>query len=137
MGWQDVSSSAATYTILNSDLTSIAVVPTVLTYEDFPGHLNYRASAYPSVTRSVNGNAIITWQDQDWQEQLYYALIGPDGDEITPPTLYQRVGSTLPESQISSNAYGNAPLAGEMVMLPIVYKDYIPMMKYYLPLAKN
>jgi hypothetical protein len=130
-GWQDINTSEITYAILGNDLVSLVALPSLLSYEDYPGHSNYRAGGYPSVTRSMNGNAIITWQDQDWQEQLYYALIGPDGDEVTPPILYRRVGSTLPESQISTNAYGNAPLADEQVFLSFICNNLTTSYTYY------
>jgi len=110
LGWQDISTSAITYAVMDNSLTGLVADPVTLVYNDYPGHTNYRAGGYPSVTRSANGNGIITWQDQDWQEQLYYALVGPDGSEVTPPSLYRRVGPTLPKSQISTNTYGNAPL---------------------------
>jgi hypothetical protein len=131
LGWQDISTSAIMYAILDSSLTGMAVAPTILTYEDYPGHTNYRAGGYPSVTRSVNGNAIITWQDQDWQEQLYYALIGPDGDQVTPSLLYRRVGPTLPESQISTNDYGNAPLADQQAFLTFICNNLTATYNYY------
>jgi hypothetical protein len=131
LGWQDLTTSAITYAIMNSSLTGLVTDPATLVYDDYPGHTNYRAGGYPSVTRSANGNGIITWQDQDWQEQLYYALIGPDGDEITPPSLYRRVGSTLPESQISTNDYGNAPYADQQLYLPLTAKNYMPMKYKY------
>jgi hypothetical protein len=131
LAWQDINTSAITYAVLDSDMVSLVSPPVILTYEDYPGHTNYRAGGYPSVTRSMNGNAIITWQDQDWQEQLYYALIGPDGTEVTPPSLYRRVGSTLPESQISTNAYGNAPLADEQVFLSFICNNLTATYTYY------
>jgi hypothetical protein len=130
-GWQDLSTSAISYAILSSNLIGLDVAPTVITYEDYPGHTNYRAGGYPSVTRSIDGNGIITWQDQDWQEQLYYTLLGLDGSHVTPPCLYRRVGSTLPEAQISTNDYGNAPLADEMSFIAITFKDYTPLIYYY------
>lgn len=136
-GWQDIPTKAINYAILGSTLLSFDVTETVLSYEDYPGHQNYRSAGYPSVTRSADGTGIITWQDQDWQEQLYYALIGSDGSQVTPPSLYRRVGSTLPESQISTNAYGNAPLASESIMMPVIYNNYVPQYKYYFTLVCN
>jgi hypothetical protein len=136
-GWQDIPTKAIHYAILASDLASFDVGVTSLSYEDYPGHQNYRSAGYPSVTRSANGTGVITWQDQDWQEQLYYALIGSDGSFVTPPSLYRRVNSTLPKPQISSNAYGNAPLAGESIMLPVIYNNYVPKYKYYFTLVCN
>ncbi len=136
-GWQDIPTKAIHYAILGNNLLSFDLTETLLTYEDYPGHQNYRTSGFPSVTRSVNGTGVITWQDQDWQEQLYYALIGSDGLLVTPPSLYHRVASTLPESQISSNSYGNAVLASESNMLPLIYHNYIPSYKYYFTLVCN
>jgi hypothetical protein len=124
-GWVDLKSSLINYAILGSDLDGLDVVPTGLTYEDFPGHPNYRAGGYPSVTRTSNSNGIITWQDQDWHEQLYYSVIGPDGSQITPPSLYRRVESSLPEAQVSTNNYGNAPLAAERIFMPLIFNDFI------------
>ena len=123
--------------MLGNNLLSFDLTETLLTYEDYPGHQNYRTAGFPSVTRSVNGTGVITWQDQDWQEQLYYALIGSDGSLVTPPSLYRRVGSTIPESQISSNAYGNAVLASESIMLPMINHNFIPKLKYYFALVCN
>lgn len=131
-GWQDISTNAITYAILDQDLVSLVKTATALSYEDYQGHSNFRTGGYPSVTRSGDGNAIITWQDQDWQEQLYYTLIGPDGDVITPTSLYRRVGSALPESQISTNTYGIAPLADQQAFLTLTFKNYFPAnYKYY------
>jgi hypothetical protein len=135
--WQDLDTSAITYAIVQSDLQGLDVTPTILTYEDYPGHTNYRAGGFPSVTRSTDGTAILTWQDQDWQEQLYYALIGSDGSELTPTSLYRRVGSTLPESQISTNDYGNAPLADEKTYNSAVFVNFKLRIRYLLPLIFN
>jgi len=122
--WKDLSTSQINYAILSNDLVSVEVPPTSLVYEDYPGHPNYRSAGYPSVTRSTNGTGVITWQDQDWQDQLYYAQVGSDGSIVTPPSLYRRVDSTMPESQVSTNAYGNAPLAEDFIFLPLSEKFY-------------
>jgi hypothetical protein len=130
-GWIDNRTSSVNYALLANDLSGVEIPTTPVLYEEFPGHPDYRSAGYPSVTRSSNGNGIITWQDQDWQEQLYYVLIGSDGAYMTPPSLYRRVGSTRPEAQIATNAYGNAPLAGEILLLPAVFRNYVPIRKYF------
>ncbi|MBN2257764.1 MAG: hypothetical protein JW704_08060, partial [Anaerolineaceae bacterium] len=94
-----------------------------LTYEDHPGHSNYRSMGGSSVTWNSEGYAIVTWQDADWQEQLYYALISLDGSLVTPPMLYKTVGSTYPESQFSTNGSSNAP--------------YLDLTQFFLPCIKR
>jgi hypothetical protein len=136
-GWKGLTTSVINYAILGNDLTSVDVSPTSIAYEDYPGHLNYRAAGYPSVTRSVDGMGVITWQDQDWQEQLYYALIGTDGSLMTPPSLYRRVGSTLPEAQISTNSYGNAPLASETIKMTVLLRNFVSKIKYFFTVVNK
>jgi len=129
--WTNLINSKIAYAALDEDYTTVVHTPTDLDYVDYIDyqedltpipHTNYRRMSSPSITHDAEGHAIITWQDGDWQEQLYYAMLGSDGEVITPAMLYRRVGSTFPLSQISTNGLGNAPLAVERVFLPAVYR---------------
>lgn len=121
--WSNNSTRKSAFAILGNDLNTLVVSPTDLSYEDYAGHPNYRSTGDISVTSDTRHNAILTWEDTDWQEQLYYAVVGSDGTLITPPMLYRKVGSTYPESQLSANGYGNAPLALERYFLPFMRKN--------------
>ncbi len=130
--WSNISTGKTAFAILGDDLVTMDVTPvddsTDLTYEDYTGHQNLRTAGDVSVTRDIHGNAILTWQDADWQEQLYYTVMGSDGTVVTPPMLYRRVGSSYPKSQLSTNGFGNAPLVQNFYFMPAVstssYKYY-------------
>jgi hypothetical protein len=119
--WSNLINSKIAYAALAEDYVTLLQAPTDLDYFDFQTHTNYRRMSSASVTHDAEGHAIITWQDFDWQEQLYYAMLGPTGVLLTQSMLYRRVGSTYPLSQISTNNLGNAPLAIERLYLPAMY----------------
>ncbi|MGB8251674.1 MAG: hypothetical protein WCF08_00535, partial [Anaerolineaceae bacterium] len=119
--WTNLENSKIATAVLDEDY-SIRHSESDIDYFDYQSHLNYRRMSSASVTHDAEGHAIITWQDADWQEQLYYAMLGSDGSVITPAMLYRRVGSTYPLSEISTNGLGNAPLAVERVFLPVIYR---------------
>jgi hypothetical protein len=59
-----------------------------------------------SVTQDLYGNAVITWVDLDTFQRIYYALVGNDGNEITPPIqIFDSQGKDIKVSQVgASNA---------------------------------
>jgi hypothetical protein len=63
-----------------------------------------------SLTKEINGNGVITWQDE-WGYFLFYALVAPDRAVITPPMAFQRgSNSSNPNIISSSTGMGLAPL---------------------------
>ena len=75
-----------------------------------------------SLTKEINGNGVITWQDE-WGYLLYYALVAPDGALLTPPMAYQRGSNTSNPNIISSSTgKGVAPL-------DLFWPAYLPILR--------
>jgi hypothetical protein len=66
---------------------------------------------YVSITQDGQGRAILTWEDTDFYQQLYYAFMDQDGNLITSPLGFQRVSGSF-YLVINNGGNGLAPYAG-------------------------
>lgn len=64
---------------------------------------------YVSATADHTGHAILTWMDASWgiRQNLYYALIGDNGEPITPATIFTSSQAHDPSIISSYDGYGN------------------------------
>jgi hypothetical protein len=62
-----------------------------------------------SITADTDGRAILTWTDQNWnyRRNLYYALIGSNGIQLTPPLVFHTSKAPFPSVDTSYHTYGN------------------------------
>lgn len=76
----------------------------------------------PSLIRAQDGKVIITWENLN-TDRLYYALLGSNGDVVTPPMIFRQTGD-LQSGLITGSAGASlAPLNSPLVFytnLPLV-----------------
>lgn len=91
------------FAVLDSDYNLIDGVPLLNNPAAVTG------DAYVSVTADGAGHAILTWMDADWfyRPNLYYALVGGNGDVLTPPMIFRTSQATDPYIFTSYEGYGN------------------------------
>ena len=65
---------------------------------------------FASVTADANGNGILTWEDLDDGANLYYALLGGNGEVVTPPMILQSSQTYTSTIWTSRRGAGNAPV---------------------------
>lgn len=69
-----------------------------------------RGENFVSATADVYGNGILTWEDLDGGEHLYYALLGGSGEIVTSPMILQASQATTSTIWTSERGHGNAPI---------------------------
>lgn len=114
VAWKDSNRYQITYRLFDA---STAASPTAATSLDLPsGH----QADYVSVTSDVLGRGILTWLDY-FNFQLVYALVGPDGALITPPTFFNTNRDVY--FFTSYNGQGNAPFDDFwQVQMPLIQR---------------
>ncbi|MBN1373662.1 MAG: hypothetical protein JW987_17115 [Anaerolineaceae bacterium] len=100
LAWND-ENTGITYTLLDSSGNVTGVPINLLT--QMP---DARSQASVSVTWDVHGNGIMTWLDS-YDNRMYYALVGSDGQIKTPPMILVQGDYTSPVRS-SQLGYGNA-----------------------------
>jgi hypothetical protein len=70
-------------------------------------------------------------RERDYHRNLYYALVGGNGDILTPPMIFRASQATVPHIETSFEGYGNTsysttPWRMIRVYLPIIAKKYFP-----------
>ena len=84
-----------------------------------PNYLTHPAaiygSGYPSVTTDPSGRAILTWADASGysEQNLYYAVVAPDGSIQTSPMVFRNAGGQDEWIESSYNGHGNTPFSLE------------------------
>ena len=112
IGWTDANSEGVAYAILDGQSLNLSSGPTSLSTP------NARPGSFVSITTDDTGNGILTWEDSRWNGYLYYALIGPNGEAITPPMVFASGADDL-FIITSETGQGNAPYDGHWyVFLP-------------------
>ncbi|GAB4578395.1 MAG: hypothetical protein Fur0022_11300 [Anaerolineales bacterium] len=116
VAWTDTVSEQIEYTILTDDGS---LVSTPLQYFSLPTPDN-RASNFVSVAATTSGQGILSWIDGDVGNRVYYALVGSNGEIITPATIAWE--GDQPYS-VSQSAQGIVPIPDWYIRLPIVKKN--------------
>jgi len=102
------------YTLLNPSGSAQVVAP-----QDLPP-ANLWKIGNLAITGEVNGNGILTWQDE-WGYALYYALVSPVGGVLTPAIEF--IYASDPDNGLTTSSLGGwiAPLDNA-----IIWTSYLP-----------
>jgi hypothetical protein len=70
-----------------------------------------RLSDYVSITRDLEGRAVLTWMSK-LNDYLFYALVDGEAGIVTPPMIFATGAAEKPLIQTSFASHGNAPYLG-------------------------
>jgi hypothetical protein len=80
-----------------------------------------RSPDYVSIAPDLEGHAILTWMDVEWNDYLYYSVVDSDGSILTPPMIFATGQASNPLIQTSFTGLGNAPYDGS-------WQFYLPLL---------
>lgn len=112
--WTNYNTDKINYILLNDGSFSVFRAISAL------ANPNSRRPDYVSVTTDVEGHAVLTWMDWFWNDYLYYALINPVGDVVSPPMSYYKGQSVNPLILTSYSGQGIASYGGQ-------WQTFLPM----------
>jgi hypothetical protein len=82
-----------------------------------------RLPDYVSLTRDLEGRAILTWMDFKQYDHLFYSLLNGEAGIVTPPMIFATGAAEDPLIQTSFASHGNAPYLGAWdVLLPALMR---------------
>jgi Nidogen-like len=113
LAWTNPQSGQVARTVLNNNGSGTILPPT-----DLP-LVGARVPDYVSLATTRNGNAILTWMDAEWKDYLYYTLVDPTGEEITPPMIFKTGQADNPLIQTSFSGQGTADFEGK-------FENFVP-----------
>lgn len=102
IAWTNPSANRIAYAILNESASHVATSPRELPQTDS------RTPDFVSVSPSKDDTVVLTWMDAEWKDFIYYALIGADGEILTPTLILLKGKASNPLIQTSFTGQGIA-----------------------------
>ncbi len=120
LAWTNPNTLSIEFALLSDNGSSLIVdYPTLNSLPNPDG----REGDFVSVTKTENELAVLTWMDADANERLYYAMVSPTGEIITPPIIYRTGAAAQPFVQGSTVGQGNAPVFFRgFVYVPVIMR---------------
>jgi hypothetical protein len=105
LAWSNPTFNTITVTALSDSSYAIVTPP-----YDLPP-IGSRWPDYVSVTRDLEGRAVLTWMSK-LNDYLFYALMDGEAGIVTPPMIFATGAAEKPLIQTSFASHGNAPYLG-------------------------